>query len=128
MSPEKIQVQLGPFDHLEILRDEQKLLAEHLAKVERSIRDILLELERQKYLQGLSAHYRMLQQPEGVHRIEQLEQLRASIQQALAAVEQEFPKVEAAAGGGTQRGQLSQLRQRGAGKQKVSQPGRKKFR
>ena len=123
MSPEKIQVQLGPYDQLEILREEQKLLAEQLAKVERSIRDILLVVERQKYLQSLSAHYRMLQQPEGVHRIEQLEQLRGSIQGAITAIDQEFSKVDGSAGGAApQKGQLSQLRQEGAARQQRPRP------
>ena len=124
MSPEKIQVQLGPYDQLEILREEQKLLGEQLAKVERSIRDILLEVERQKYLQSLSAHYRMLQQPEGVHRIEQLEQLRGSIQGAIVAIDQEFSKVDGSAGGAAQpKGQLSQLRQQAAQPQRPRPKG-----
>lgn len=98
MSSENIQVSLGPFERLEILREERKTLTEQLARVEVSIRNILFEVARQKYLQGLAPHYRVLQPPEGVHRLEQLEQLRTSVRQALEAIEKVFPALETEAG------------------------------
>ena len=92
-----IKVTLGPYDLLEILRDEQDNLAKHLTAVERSIREILLEVERQKHLQSLAPYYRTLQAPEGVARVQQLEELRASIAEAIDAVERNFRQVEAEA-------------------------------
>ena len=97
MSPPPIKVTMGPYDLLEVLRDEKENLAKHLAAVEHSIRDILLEVERQKYLQALAPYYRTLQPPEGVARVQQMEELRASIAEAIDAVEAKFRQVEAEA-------------------------------
>ena len=97
MSPPPIKVTLGPYDLLEILRDEKDNLAKHLTAVECSIRDILLEVERQKHLQSLAPYYRTLQPPEGVARVQQMEELRASITEAIDAIERNFHQVEAEA-------------------------------
>ena len=99
MSPERIQVDLGAYERLEILREEKKALSEQLTQVERSIREILREVERQKYLQSISPHYRTLQAPEGLHRLDQLEQLRASIVQAVDAVDKAYAATEQQTGG-----------------------------
>ena len=99
MSSERIQVELGAYERLEILRDEKKSLSEQITQVERSIREILREVERQKYLQSLCPHYRTLQAPEGVHRLDQLEQLRASIVQAVDAIDTAYAAAEQQAGG-----------------------------
>ena len=97
MSQPPIKVSLGPYDLLEVLRDEQANLAKHLSAVESSIREILLEVERQKYLQALAPYYRTLQPPEGAARVQQMEELRASIAEAIEAVEGKFRQVEAEA-------------------------------
>jgi hypothetical protein len=104
MSLQPIQVALGPYEKLEILREEKENLDKHLKAVERSIRDILREVERQKYLQSIAKYYRSLQQPEGVARLKQLEELRASIVEAAQAVERTYAEVERSAGsaGGAQ--------------------------
>ena len=99
MSDQPIEVQLGHYDKLEILRDEQESLAKHRKAVESTIRDVKAEVERQKYLQSLSAYYRTLQPPEGVARLKQLEELRASIIQAEQAVTAAYADVEKQAGG-----------------------------
>lgn len=101
MSMEPIKLTLGPYDRLEILREEKKSLTDQLVEVERAIRDILREVERQKFLQGLAPYYRLVQPPEGVHRLEQMEKLRATIYQALQQIEQTHKQVEAETPGAT---------------------------
>lgn len=115
MSDEPIQVELGPFDKLEILREEREKLAQHRLAVERSIREVKFEIERQKLLQSLAAYYRTLQPPEGAARLKQLEELRASVIQAMQAVDQAFADVEkqaGKAGGGGQPGGLESFRRK----------------
>ena len=96
MAAPPITVQLTKFEQIEILRAEIGSREEEMRKTESQIREVLFEIERQKYLQTLHPLFAKLQPPQDVANLPHLqtyrETLRGAIQimeAALAALEKE---------------------------------------
>jgi len=96
MAAPPITVQLTKFEQIEILRAEIETRDEELRKTEGQIRDILFEIERQRYLQALHPLFAKLSPPQEAANLPQLQThkdaLRGAIQvmeAALAALEKE---------------------------------------
>ena len=96
MAAPPITVQLTKFEQIEILRAEIEAREEELRKTEVRMREVLFEMERQKYLKTLHPLYQAVQPPPDAANLTQLndyrEALRGAIQvmqAALAALEKE---------------------------------------
>ena len=62
--PAPITLQLSKFEQIEILRAEIEKREEELKQIERQMREVLFELERQRYLQTVHAMFHEMPQPE----------------------------------------------------------------
>ena len=96
-----ISVQLSKFEQLEILRSEIEAREEQLKQTERQIREILYEMERQRYLQSLHAIFAQLPLPEGAENLEQLNQIRDALGDAILAMQAALRQLEAETAGQT---------------------------
>lgn len=97
--PERIQVQLSVYEKVQILRDQLEERQEELAEVERTIRTKLQEIEKQRFLEGLSPYYAM--HTEGLpspDEIEELEKQRSLLVDLIATIEQQIPALLGSAG------------------------------
>jgi hypothetical protein len=86
MSLPPITLQLSKFEQLEILRLEIETREEELRNIEKSIRQILWELERQKYLKSLSPFFEQLTLPEEAARLPDLEAYRVALGDAIETI------------------------------------------
>jgi hypothetical protein len=94
-----ITVHLSKFEQLEILRTEIEAREEQLKQTERQIRQILYEMERQRYLQTLHEIFVQLPPPEGAENLEQLNQIRDALGDAILAMQAALKQLEAETAG-----------------------------
>ncbi len=110
MGLEPIQVNLSIFEKLEILRQEIDLREEELKEAEKSIRQILHEIERQKYLQTVHPLFQHLPPPAEAANLPQLHSNREALHQALLAMKASMQAIEAETGGRPQKPPADDLR------------------
>ena len=88
MAMDPIKVELSKFEHLEILRQEVEQREAELKETEKSVRAILWENERLKYLQSLHPTFAQLVAPNaGAGQLKQLQELREVLGAALVAAQ-----------------------------------------
>ena len=96
MALDPIKVELSKFEHLEILRQEVEQREAELKETEKSVRAILWENERLKYLQSLHPTFAQLAAPNaGAGQLKQLQELREVLGAALAAAQDALKVLEA---------------------------------
>ena len=89
-----ITVQLSKFELIEILRLEIEAREEELRQTEIKIRDVLLEVERLKYLQSVNAFYAKQPQPPDAGNLPQLEARRGALGEALESLQAALSALE----------------------------------
>jgi chromosome segregation ATPase len=89
-----ITVQLTKFEHLEILRAEIETREGELKQLERQVREILFEMERQKYLQTVHAVFRELRPPADAVNLPQLQARRETVTEAVQALQATVANLE----------------------------------
>lgn len=89
-----ITVQLSEFQQLEILRLELAAREEELHQTEAKIREVLFELERLKYLQGLNQLYQKQPQPQEAANLSQMQARREALRDALDALQAALSALE----------------------------------
>ena len=112
-----IQIQLSKFEQLEIVRAEIELREKELKQTEKSIREVLFEVERQRYLQTIHPIFSQLPPPEQAANLPQLHANREALAAAIEAMQAAVKALEGATAGQTappSRG-LGALRQQQAG-------------
>ena len=95
MPPPAITVSLSKYAHIEILRAEIGKLTNDLKELEVQIRNILLEEERQRYLQTVHSIFLHLQPPAGAQEMPQILIRRNQIFEALQALQAALTALEA---------------------------------
>ena len=97
---DRIQMQLSNYEKMAILRIESEQRTEELKALEVEIRDKLLLIETQRYLETLSPYYAA--QPSAklptLEEIEALQQRRNQLQEVLKTIEATFPDLLKAGG------------------------------
>jgi len=94
MSLPPITLQLTKFEQLEILRQEVEAREEELRTIEKSVRQILWELERQKYLKSLTPFFEQLAAPEEAARLPDLEAYRVALGEAIETMKASVAALE----------------------------------
>jgi hypothetical protein len=89
-----ITVQLSKFELIEILRLEIEAREEELRQTEIKIRDVLLEIERLKYLQSLSTFYAKQPQPQDAGNLPQLAARREALGEAIETLQAALTALE----------------------------------
>jgi len=90
-----IQIQLSKFEQLEILRSEIELREGELKQTEKSIREVLFEQERQKYLQTIHPIFSQLPPPQHAATLPQLHANREALGEAIVVMQTAFQALEA---------------------------------
>jgi hypothetical protein len=91
MTDNPIHVEFTIFNQIELLRQEVEKREEELRSVESSIRDILFELEKIRYLQSLDAFYhnqKNIAYPANYETFPDLEQRRSDLVRVIATLKQ----------------------------------------
>ncbi|MFH1377522.1 MAG: hypothetical protein ABIH86_02070 [Planctomycetota bacterium] len=91
MTDNPIHVEFTIFNQIELLRQEVEKREEELRSVESSIRDILFELEKIRYLQSLDAFYhnqKNVAYPANYESFPDLEQRRTDLVRVIATLKQ----------------------------------------
>ena len=94
MPLDPIRVTLSPYERLEILRQELELREQEFLEVEKRVRQILWELERQRYLQTVHPLFQQLQKPAEASELPQLNANREALDSALKTLRTTFQAVE----------------------------------
>jgi len=94
-----IQVQLSPFEQLEILRQEVELRGEELKETEKYIRQLQFEVERQNYLKSIHPLFQQLQAPAEAANMPQLLANREALAGAIDTMKAALASLELAAKG-----------------------------
>jgi chromosome segregation ATPase len=89
-----ITVQLTKFEQIEILRAEIDARESELKQLERQVREILFEMERQKLLQSLHAVFRELRPPADAVNLPQLQGRREAITEAVQVLQASLANLE----------------------------------
>lgn len=94
MALEPINIQLSKFEQIEVLRQEIELRGEELKETEKSIRAVLWEIERIKYLSTVHPLFRQLPQPAEAANLPQLQANREALGQAIEALKVSLTALE----------------------------------
>jgi len=94
-----IQVQLSPFEQLEILRQEVGLREEEFKETEKYIRQLQFEVERQNYLKSIHPLFQQLQAPAEAANMPQLLANREALAVAIDTMKAALAALEAATKG-----------------------------
>ena len=100
MALEPMHVSLSAFECLAILRQELQTLEKALEDIERRLSASLEAQARAEYLGSLSSYFQTRAQAEEIEDAAKLEEERQAIHQALEAVKQQIPQMEAQAASG----------------------------
>lgn len=103
-----ISVELTDYEKIEILRHEIELREEELSEAEKSIRSIMYELERQRYLGTIHALFQQLPQPEEAAALPQLQANREGLSQAIQTMKAALQALEGAMAGAAPQGAPAQ--------------------
>ncbi|HYF48928.1 MAG TPA: hypothetical protein VEJ63_05965 [Planctomycetota bacterium] len=96
-----IQIQLSKFEQIEILRQEIELREGELKQTEKSIREVLFELERQRYLQTIHPIFGQLPQPQQAATLPQLQANREALADAITTMQTALTALESETHGQT---------------------------
>lgn len=94
MALEPINIQLSKFEQIEVLRQEIELREEELKETEKSIRVVLWEFERIKYLSTVHPLFKQLPQPAEAASLPQLQANREALGQAIEALKTALATLE----------------------------------
>ena len=94
-----IQLQLSPWEQIEILRQEIELRENELKETEKYIRTILWEVERQRYLQSIHPLFQQLQPPAEAGNLTQLQANREALGAAIEVMQAGLSALEDATRG-----------------------------
>ncbi|HEY3319950.1 MAG TPA: hypothetical protein VGP72_05755 [Planctomycetota bacterium] len=89
-----ITVTLSKFEQLEILRAEIEAREEELHNLDRQIRELLFELERQKFLKLLHPLFQRMQPPQDLANLGQLNTTREQLTDALQTMRDTMTALE----------------------------------
>jgi hypothetical protein len=93
-----ITVQLSHFEQIEILRHEIEQFEEELKKTESRTRDVLYQVEKQRYLQTIHPVFQHSQAVADSNQLSELYTARETIASALEAMKAALAQLEAIAG------------------------------
>jgi hypothetical protein len=94
-----LSVQLSKFEQLEILRSEIEARQEELKKADSQVREILYEMERQRYLQGIHPLFQQLTPPAEAANLAQWNAHRDALTDALQFMESTLNALQAETAG-----------------------------
>ena len=94
MSLPPIQIHLSKFEQIEILRSEIELREHELKQTEKSIREVLFEQERQKYLQTIHPIFAQLPEPPHAENMPQMLANREALGAALLVMQEALNALE----------------------------------
>lgn len=94
MAPPLVSLKLSKFEQIEILRAEIELRDTELKQVEKQIRAVLFEVERQRFLQTLHSVFQQLTPPEHAAHLPELEANREALFDALAVMQSALKNLE----------------------------------
>ena len=96
-----ITVELTVFAKIEILRQEIEKRKEELKETEKTIRQVMTELERQKYLKSLHALFQQIEDPPQAAQLNDYVAYRDAVSEAVAIMQQTLTQLETETKGAT---------------------------
>ena len=91
--------QLSTFEQIEILRNEIEQFEEELKKTESRIRDVLYQIEKQRFLTTVHPIFQHTQSVAEAQALPELNNTRETLASGLEAMQQALASLEAASGG-----------------------------
>lgn len=123
MAVEPIKIELTVYNHLQILRTELEERTEELAKLESRMKEIQFEVERIRYLGTIDPALAQVAPPADYAQYSQMEEKRANLYRAIAALKANLQVVETETGSQPEAGKqpsLAELRAQKPGAAKRS--------